>query len=128
MDCAGANDDRRGVRALPEIGRHQRDRHLIARGFYKIHRDPADGNPNPILVNPVTTLKSSKQVTAPLLCQACESRFDQRGEDWVLGNCWRNDKMSFQDSLCVDLGHSDLHDRARLHDVRWRGHWQCGSR
>ena len=35
---------------------------------------------------------TSKQISDYLLCRECEERFHDKGEDWVLANCYRADK------------------------------------
>ncbi|WP_263417866.1 hypothetical protein [Terriglobus albidus] len=41
---------------------------------------------NPILVTAETTVETSQQVRDYLLCQRCEVRFQQNGEDWLMRN------------------------------------------
>jgi hypothetical protein len=65
-----------------------RDSHFLPRGSYKPLRTP---KVNPFVVNPNFQGPTSAQVRAHMLCGACEHRLNQRGEDWVLRNCWRTD-------------------------------------
>jgi hypothetical protein len=43
---------------------------------------------------------SSRQASDYFLCADCEKRFSKRGETWVLGNCWRDEKtFKLRDAL-----------------------------
>lgn len=42
---------------------------------------------DPVLVKKSTAFVSSAQARAYLLCEECERRFNDGGEDWVLKNC-----------------------------------------
>jgi hypothetical protein len=45
-------------------------------------------------------MKSSREITAPLLCLECEQRLNRRGEEWTLTNCLRGPSaFSLQDAL-----------------------------
>jgi hypothetical protein len=68
-----------------------RESHYLPAGLYRIVSGLCT-NPNPVLVSATVTVSTSKQVTAPLLCERCEKRFDQGGEDWILKNCWRDEE------------------------------------
>ena len=68
-----------------------RESHDLPAGLYRIAGSQSD-NPNPVLVSASIAISTSKQVTAPLLCERCEKRFDQGGEDWILKNCWRDEQ------------------------------------
>ena len=67
------------------------DSHFMPSGFYRIARDEERVNPNPVLVNEEVSLVSSEQAKDYFLCAACERRFNETGEDWVLRNCWRDE-------------------------------------
>lgn len=77
-----------------------RDSHLLAAGFYRLARTPADQNPNPVVATGGITMKSSREVKSQLLCGECEQCFSTRGEDWVLKNCLRKGEgFAIQDAL-----------------------------
>ena len=57
--------------------------------FYRIARN--DKNPNPIVITPEGAVKTSHQARAFLLCSACERRFNENGESWMLKNYWRSE-------------------------------------
>lgn len=67
-----------------------RKSHFIPAGIYRQLRENAeDGtdpstNPNPWEISSVGSVQTNKQMTAHLLCDECETRLSQRGEDWVL--------------------------------------------
>jgi len=63
--------------------------HLLPAGVYRLLRDTGKSNPNPILVGEALSTQTSGQIEAPLLCGDCEQRFNNRGERWVLQNCFR---------------------------------------
>jgi hypothetical protein len=60
------------------------DSHLIPAAFYKLL------GPNPVVVNPNSQGRTSKQVRGRMLCGTCEHRFNLGGENWVLKNFWRS--------------------------------------
>ncbi len=62
--------------------------HFIPQAFYRI---VSRGANEQIEVTASTHISTSRQLTAHLLCDACEQRFHTLGEDWVLRNCWRSD-------------------------------------
>lgn len=45
---------------------------------------------NPVQVSRTTSVATSRQVRAHLLCSDCEQRFSKRGEDWTIRNCWHS--------------------------------------
>jgi hypothetical protein len=57
-----------------------------------LHKIVQDGGPTAIEIKGTVAMLSSRQANTPLLCTACEKRFFQRGEDWVIENCWRSPK------------------------------------
>ena len=69
------------------------DSHFMCAGFYKIARDGKSSNPNPVLVSTEVSIISSEQARDHLLCAECERRLNERGEDWVLRNCWHDETV-----------------------------------
>lgn len=59
--------------------------HFLPAAIYKNLIDPAGPIKNMIASNLVTASEESKQVKQYLLCQDCEIRLQQGGENWVLG-------------------------------------------
>jgi len=66
--------------------------HLIPASMYKTLRAPGKSNPNPTVFGDGYSYTTSKQVSDYLLCEECEQRFRSLGEDWVMANCFRDDK------------------------------------
>jgi hypothetical protein len=69
-----------------------RESHYMPAASYGLLRSD-DGKNDPILVN-VTKQKAiqvSAQVKGYMLCGDCEDRFNDGGEAWVLGHCWRSE-------------------------------------
>src|ERR1700733_9843084 len=60
--------------------------HLLPQGIHKALQEPNNSIRNPILVTASTTVQTSEQVRDYLLCESCEVRFQQNGEDWVMKN------------------------------------------
>ena len=58
-----------------EENKELRNSHLIAKGLY-----PEEA----VIVNPTIALITDKQIASPLLCDACEQRFNRSGECWML--------------------------------------------
>lgn len=52
--------------------------HFMPRSLYKLLRDSARKNPNPIFMNKAKTGTTSKQVTDYVFCTECEDRFGKR--------------------------------------------------
>ncbi len=63
--------------------------HLLPASVYKLLRTGRSANPHPFALTPGTGVRTSKQVWRHFLCGECEQRFSQRGEAWVMANCWR---------------------------------------
>lgn len=63
--------------------------HLIPKAIYRFLRAAGHNNPNPVFFDSKTQHQTSLQLQDYLLCEQCELRFKQRGEDWVLANCYR---------------------------------------
>ena len=66
--------------------------HFLPAGVYRILRDEAEKNPNPWQLTPRGAVQTSRQDRAPLLCRECEQRFSKNGENYVLGQCLREDR------------------------------------
>ncbi|MDD3183053.1 MAG: hypothetical protein PHD48_09660 [Alphaproteobacteria bacterium] len=65
--------------------------HYISAAAYKALRDASSKNPNPYQLTHHKAVQSSTQVTAQLLCRACEERLSRNGENWTLRNFLRGD-------------------------------------
>jgi hypothetical protein len=69
-----------------------RDSHFMPAALYKIARDESSSNPHPGVVSKSVALSSPRQVSDYLLCAACEERFEQGGESWVIPRCWHDER------------------------------------
>jgi hypothetical protein len=67
-----------------------RESHFLPKGLYRLLvRVSKTKNSVPIQQSSKGSLQTSKQATKRLLCDDCERRFDQRGENWMLRNIYR---------------------------------------
>ncbi len=57
--------------------------------LYRLARDPARRNPNPVVIIGGRASATSRQVAARFLCVDCEGRLSSAGERYVLGQCAR---------------------------------------
>jgi hypothetical protein len=57
--------------------------------MYAYLRDDNARNPNPIVISNGAMIQSSDQISGHLLCAACEQRFNNRGERWMINHCFR---------------------------------------
>jgi hypothetical protein len=62
--------------------------HLVAACIYKQLRDDTGGNPEPVTTDRGVALQTSRQITAPLLCAACDNDFGKKGETWLCENMY----------------------------------------
>ena len=62
------------------------DSHLLPASLYEIIRKHSG---SPVVIQDGTAVQTSRQWRARLLCADCEQILNQRGEDWVLRNCYR---------------------------------------
>lgn len=98
--------------------RDLKESHLLPSATYKLTRERHRHDPNPVVITKGRSFTTSRQVTAPFLCQECEDRFSRRGERYVLGQCARPDgdfklRAALQKAVpvCVDT-------RFRIYDVQ----------
>ena len=74
------------------------DSHFFPASAYKLCRD-AKSLKNPILLTDNTAAQSSLQMTAYLLCAACEDRFNVNGERWVHRNLATLERFPIQEAI-----------------------------
>lgn len=67
------------------------DSHFMPAALYQELNDPAGPIKHMIVVTQKGTFQNPEQFHMPLLCQACEIRFQQGGEHWVLEMRYRSD-------------------------------------
>jgi hypothetical protein len=58
--------------------------HLLPKALYRLLRDSNTANDNPVLISAQITMQKSFQLKQPLLCTACERRFSENGENYVI--------------------------------------------
>ena len=63
--------------------------HLMPKGLYRLCREVARANPNPVVVTRAGKRITSDQIAGHFLCKRCEERFHEGGENWVLPRCAR---------------------------------------
>ena len=78
-----------GICRLCKNERQLQNSHLLSAGFYRAVSDKTSQNPHPILLTRGGAIQTSRQIRAHALCSECEQRLNNRGEDWVLDNFWR---------------------------------------
>lgn len=79
--------------------RELRDSHFLPAAVYAQLRNPADQNPNPVLITKNVSLTTSKQIKDYVLCAECEERLSKFGETWVLANMARPEGFPIQEAL-----------------------------
>jgi hypothetical protein len=67
------------------------DSHFMPASLYQELLDPNGPIKQMIVLKKDKTHQSSEQFSMPLLCQPCEVRFQQGGENWTLGSRYRSD-------------------------------------
>ena len=65
------------------------DSHYLPKALYRLFAKASEDNPNPVVMIETTSVQTSKQVTAPLLCGQCEEMFNSHGENWVMKHMYR---------------------------------------
>lgn len=65
------------------------DGHLLPASVYKLSRERASKNPNPIVMTKRGAVPTSRQVSAHFLCGDCEDRLSKGGETYVVAQCAR---------------------------------------
>jgi hypothetical protein len=81
--------------------RELQESHFLPAAVYAQLRDPAQQNPNPVLITSQISLSTSKQITDRVLCDECEQRFSRLGETWVLANMARPEGFPIQEALAA---------------------------
>jgi hypothetical protein len=76
-----------------------------------------------VSINETTAVLIDKQVRDYVLCGDCEQRFNGRGEDWVMRNCYRGEKFPVKEKIdalapAVVLGESNWYSGATIADLR----------
>ncbi len=91
--------------------------HFMPAALYQELNDPHGEIQHMIVVKPDVTRQDPSQISQPLLCQQCEIRFQQHGENWVLSRRYRSDgSFPLQKSLEAATPESTNAD-TRIYDV-----------
>jgi hypothetical protein len=85
-----------------------RDSHFIPAAMYKYIRATSLKNPNPVVVGPERTIRTSEQVRDYLLCAECEDRFNKNGEKEVLKWACKGNRFPLEDRFAVALAHHQV--------------------
>lgn len=80
-----------------------RDSHLLPASIYRLSREAASKNPNPVAVTRTGAVATSRQVSAHFLCDACEDRLSRGGETYVVAQCARPDGSFALRSLLMSM-------------------------
>lgn len=86
--------------------------HFLPKGIYRLLRDSNTKNDNPVLISARASIQKSFQMTQPLLCSACERRFSDGGENYVLPLLKRRGSFPMLDRLKLALPLYTTHDNA----------------
>jgi len=73
--------------------------HFVARSILKTLREESGGNPNPVVTDAKIALQTSRQMKDELLCQECDNRFGQNGEEWVQANMYTTAGFQIREAL-----------------------------
>lgn len=65
-----------------------RDSHFIPKSAYRLILR-SEGTP-PVVIKPTVAMQTNEQVRDYVLCQTCEQRFNESGEQWVMEHCYRD--------------------------------------
>jgi hypothetical protein len=64
--------------------------HFLPASLYRLARLAAQGKSrHPVAITAEGRMQTSRQAQEFLLCEECERRFNQNGENWTLRNCYR---------------------------------------
>jgi hypothetical protein len=92
--------------------------HFMPAALYQELLDPTGPIKQMIVLNRDKTHQSGEQFVMPLLCQTCEVRFQQGGEDWTLANRYRSDgSFPLRDMLQSATPEEVRQDRSKVYDA-----------
>lgn len=91
----------------------------MPRSLYRELVEPSFAIKQMIVLKGDKTSQSSQQFSTPLLCQACEIRFQQGGENWTLANRYRSDgSFPIRDILLNASPIETKPDGSRVYEAR----------
>lgn len=89
----------KGTCALCGAVGYLHDSHFLPKAVYRLLRDSNNGNNNPVLVSKRISSQKSFQMQQPLLCSACERRFSEGGETYVIPLLHQRKRFSLLDRM-----------------------------
>ena len=108
-----------GICALCGTNAPLLDSHFMPRSLYQELVEPSFAIKQMIVLKGDKTSQSSQQFSTPLLCQGCEIRFQQGGENWTLANRYRSDgSFPIRDLLLNASPIETKPDGSRVYEAR----------
>jgi hypothetical protein len=77
--------------------------HFLPKRVYRLMRDSNNGNTSPVLMSRKVSIQSDYQMKQPLLCSACEGRFSEKGENYVLPLLKKGNRFPLLEKLKLAL-------------------------
>ena len=71
--------------------------HYVPAASYRLLRRFPEGPL--VIISQSAAVQTDNQMTAYLLCEKCEERLRQGGEDWVMAHCYRPEGFKLQELL-----------------------------
>jgi hypothetical protein len=94
------------------------DSHFMPAALYQDMNEPNGPIKHMIVVTMLGTFQSAEQFQMPLLCQACEIRFQKGGEDWTLANRYRSDgSFPLRDLLLSSTPETEKGDGTKIFEA-----------
>lgn len=79
------------------------DSHLLPKSVYRLMRESNNGNNSPVLISRKISIQSDYQMKRPLLCSACERRFSENGENYVMPLLKKRNRFPLLEKLKLAL-------------------------
>ena len=92
-----------GMCALCGIFGTLHDSHFLPKSVYRLMRESTNGNNSPVLISRKISIQTDYQMKQPLLCGACERRFSENGENYVVPLLKKRKRFPLLDKLKLAL-------------------------
>ena len=79
------------------------DSHFLPKSVYRLMRESNNGNNSPVLMSRRVSIQSDYQMKQPLLCSACERRFSEKGESYVIPLLKKGNRFPLLEGLKLAL-------------------------
>ena len=86
--------------------------HAIPKALYRLCRPPG-ANQHPLVITEKFKVQGPFEMKDYFLCDACEDKFNRRGEDWIMKQCyrgrgrfWLRDKLMPENAIMAHEGSS----------------------